>query len=469
MKTKALNIRASLLDMINKCRQECRDLSEEEQKIFDEQKNELLALSDKIKQVNDKLDSLSEELPAVAEREEDVQETQQEVEENVQENEQEETPVTEQEEAEEERVEDEESQEEETQEEVTETEQEETEEVQNQVTENQQDKYNTKRNISQKMNKEFSLVRAIRSIVNGTEHDAVNAAVIAEGTKYFRNSGLESNGQILMPESRAITVTTEHDDVIETDFQSILEPLYAQSVVTQLGIKRLTGLKGDVQYPVMGKGSCGWSGEMDEAAESNPQFTNIKLQPHRLTSVLVISKALIAQDSIGIENALRKDILNSLNDKLEATIFGVAAAADGAPAGLLNGLTATNVTDFKSLAVFESKLEENNIPGAKKYLLSPAAKAALRNYTFGGKSTRMVYENGDIDGTPSVASTNIATNTFAYGAWDNCVLAEWGGIDVTVDPYTLSSKAAIRLVINAYFDFKVLRPGAIALGTVATA
>jgi HK97 family phage major capsid protein len=456
-------LRSNLLSIINKCRTEQRNLTDEEQKIFDEQKNEMIALAESIKNTNDKLDELEAQLPEVKAEEPVQQEEEKPVETEV------ENPVETQEESpvnEEERVEEQVEEETETVEEQQEEVVDETVETETEVEENTQDKYTNKRNITTTMNKNFSLVRTIRSIVNNQNHDELTSAVLAEGQKNFRSSGIEAQGQIQLPESRAITVATEHDDVIETEFQSILEPLYAQSVISELGIKRLSGLKGDVQYPVMGKGSCGWAGEMDEAAETNPQFTNIKLTPHRITSVMVISKQLLAQDSIGVENALRADIVNALNDKLEATLFGTAAADAGAPAGLLNGLVATPVTDFKTLTEFESGVEEKNIPGEKKYLLSPSAKAALRNYTFGGKSTRMVYENGDIDGTPSVASTNIASKTFAYGAWDNCVLADWSGLDITVDPYTLSHKGAIRLVINAYFDFKVLREGAIRLATV---
>ena len=55
---------------------------------------------------------------------------------------------------------------------------------------------------------------------------------------------------------------------------------------------------------------------------------------------------------------------------------------------------------------------------------------------------------------------------FIYGDFSNLAIGQWGGIDLTVDPYTKAAAGQVRLVINAYFDAKVLRPEAFAFGTV---
>ena len=52
-----------------------------------------------------------------------------------------------------------------------------------------------------------------------------------------------------------------------------------------------------------------------------------------------------------------------------------------------------------------------------------------------------------------------------YGDFSNLAIAQWGGIDLTVDPYTQAASGKIRLVINAFFDAKLLRENAIATGT----
>ena len=64
-------------------------------------------------------------------------------------------------------------------------------------------------------------------------------------------------------------------------------------------------------------------------------------------------------------------------------------------------------------------------------------------------------------------TSNVEKNYFAYGDFSNLAVGQWGGIDLVVDPYTKAADGCVRLVINAYFDAKVLREDAIVTGKVA--
>jgi HK97 family phage major capsid protein len=73
--------------------------------------------------------------------------------------------------------------------------------------------------------------------------------------KEIRNA-IDNNQKsfVINAETRAMQVTGDsgvHDSVVETEIEGILEPLYAKSVLTQLGARWYSGLpKGDVQIPV---------------------------------------------------------------------------------------------------------------------------------------------------------------------------------------------------------------------------
>ena len=43
----------------------------------------------------------------------------------------------------------------------------------------------------------------------------------------------------------------------------------------------------------------------------------MKLSPKRLTAYVDISKQVLVQDSLDVENAIREDIINAINTKLE--------------------------------------------------------------------------------------------------------------------------------------------------------
>lgn len=326
-----------------------------------------------------------------------------------------------------------------------------------------------KENISNrnKMKKQFSLLKAINDIANNRSLDAASQAVINAGADEMRSAGQSFSGQIQLPvESRAaVTVTDEHDDVIEVEFADLLTPLRAKNVLVAAGAKYMSGLIGDVQVPIMGAGNVTWEGEVASAKEAGYTFTSKKLQPKRLTAYVDISKQFLVQDSIGAEQAIRADIVAAINSKLESTILGSAQGSTTTPAGIFYGQTPKKITTFKDICDLEASIEDANVIGECKYVMSNKAKAALRNMAKSTKSTQLVMENGEVDGTPVLNTSNVEAQNIAYGDWNNLAIGQWGAIDLVVDPYTLAKDGQVRIVINAFFDAITLRPEAFAFGT----
>ena len=326
-----------------------------------------------------------------------------------------------------------------------------------------------KENISNrnKMKKQFSLLKAINDIANNRSLDAASQAVINAGADEMRSAGQSFSGQIQLPvESRAaVTVTDEHDDVIEVEFADLLTPLRAKNVLVAAGAKYMSGLIGDVQVPIMGAGNVTWEGEVASAQEAGYTFTSKKLQPKRLTAYVDISKQFLVQDSIGAEQAIRADIVAAINSKLESTILGSAAGSTTTPAGIFYGQSPKTITTFKDICDLEASIEDANVIGECKYVMSNKAKAALRNMPKSSKSTQLVMENGEVDGTPVLNTSNVEAQNIAYGDWNNLAIGQWGAIDLVVDPYTLAKDGQVRIVINAFFDAITLRPEAFAFGT----
>lgn len=318
--------------------------------------------------------------------------------------------------------------------------------------------------------KNFSLINAIRSVANNKALDEVSQAVVDCGQEEMRKAGLNYVGQIQLPneEYRTVTVATEHDDVIATDMFDVVKPLNAKNVLIQAGAKYITGLVGDVQYPVMSTINTTWEGETAAAGDGTPTFDNVKLSPKRLTTVVPISKQFLLQDSVGAENAIREEIINAINSKLEATILGSAAGSTTQPAGIFYSASALDsITNFADLCDMESDVEEANVYGEMKYIMSPKAKAALRGMAKTGTANGLVYENGEVDGTPALSTSNVKNYGIAYGDWSNYIIAQWGNIDLTVDNVTLAANGQIRLVVNAYFDAKPLRSAAIKVANIS--
>lgn len=327
---------------------------------------------------------------------------------------------------------------------------------------------NNRSNQIRKMNKEFRLIKAIRDVANNRSLDDVTKAVANAGAEEMRKSGLSFGGQIQLPlESRTITVASEHDDVIETEFTNILEPLRAKNVLVEAGAKYLTNLVGDVQVPIMSATNVGWAGEVAEAASGDPAFTHVTLQPKRLTAYIDLSKQFIAQDSLAAEQLIREDLVKAINNKLEATILGNESGTTTQPQGMFDAISATSVSAFSGICALEADIEDANVNGDCVYVMSNKAKAALRAMAKSAKSTELVYENGEVDGVKALNTSHISDKKYLYGDFSNLAIGQWGAIDLTIDPYTLARSGQIRLVVNAYFDAKILRPTAFVAGTLA--
>ena len=292
------------------------------------------------------------------------------------------------------------------------------------------------------------------------------------GAEDLRNAGITMNGQIQIPcgnskeDRAAITVTAEGADVVVTDFLDILAPLHDNLVLVNAGSRFLTGLVGDVQIPSMTAENVTWVGETSTASDGAGTFDNIKLSPKRLSAVIQISKQFLVQDSLDAESLIRNELVNAIALKLQSTILGTSSGSSTQPAGLAYNVTPTEVSDFKGICAVESTLEAGNFWGEKSYILSSSAKAALRSMLKGTNATGMVFESNEVDGTPAQVCNAVATDCYFVGDWSQLVIAQFGGIDLTVDPYTLSADGKIRLVINAFFDAKLQRPNAIKYGKV---
>ena len=327
---------------------------------------------------------------------------------------------------------------------------------------------NVRINSNNKMEKNFSLLAAIRSVANNKPLDSVSKAVCEAGQKEFRNAGLSFGGQIQIPAEKRdiVAVSNEGEDIVATDVYDVLAPLSSKLVLTDAGAHLLTDLKGDVKIPRMSAENVFWADENAEAADGAGAFDGVKLSPKRLTAFIDVSKLFILQDGSGAENLIRSELVNAIAHKLQSTILGADKGSATQPAGLMNGVTATSVSDFKGIVDLEAGLEEKNFDlNNIKYIASPKARAYMRDLQKGTKNnTVLAYNAGELDGTPVLCTSDVKDTNFIVGDFSNLYIGQWSGIDLTVDNYTQATKGAVRLVINAYFDAVTVRDKAFAFG-----
>ena len=347
--------------------------------------------------------------------------------------------------------------------EETPVEEEKTPEVQEAEPKDERNNTNNKKNM-----KNFSLIKTINDVISNRNINEDALSVIEMGATEMRKSGLSYSGQIQLPvEERAATdgaivatVETQGQEIVPTDKLNILEPLRGESILSKVGATFLTGLVGNISIPAYSGSTAGWKGEMEDAEDGKGAFSTVELAPKRLTAYIDISKQFLVQDSVGAEEMLRRDIVNAIISKLEQTVFGEEAGTNDKPQGLLYNAEEGEPSYAEAC---EDEAAITDFRGEKVYVMSPSAKAVFKQTTISGDKSdlRLLLQDNEVNGYRVVSSSNVADGGYLYGDFGELVVAQWGAIDIVVDPYTLATKNAVRLVVNCFFDAKLRRSGAV--------
>ena len=320
------------------------------------------------------------------------------------------------------------------------------------------------RNQKPKTMSKFSLLKAINDVANNRQLDEKAQEVVSNGIAEMRKAGQSYSGQIVLPiEERSAlqaTVSGAGQENVAEDKLGILEPLREILVLVDAGDSYMTGLVCVVSIHVYSGSNVGWAGEISAATDGAGTFSEVTLSPKRLTAYIDVSKQFLIQDSNSAEEMLKRDIVAAISNKLEATILGSAAGSNTQPAGMFNGVVADNAAvTYKDVVAMEAQLENANVRGNIKFIVSPSAKADLKT-TMKGESKNFIMEGNEVNGYPVLCTSAVPAKGIIYGNFADLVIGQWGGIDLTVDPYTQAASGKVRLVINAYFDAKPRRADA---------
>ena len=181
----------------------------------------------------------------------------------------------------------------------------------------------------------FSLLQAIRSVVNGGRFEGEYAD---EVRAIADKSGMGYTGQIQMkasaPERRNLDgiLTAGHNftastyngglEMVREDVLPIIDALYNFTVLQAAGANFYNGLVGNAKIPTMSKINFGFKAENAAADNVTPTMGKAYLTPQRLTGYVYISKQLLAQTSQDIEANIRLQISKAVAEAFESAVLG---------------------------------------------------------------------------------------------------------------------------------------------------
>jgi HK97 family phage major capsid protein len=318
------------------------------------------------------------------------------------------------------------------------------------------------RNIIKTENKEnkkevrkMNLISMINSVLENRQFTEDEVKAMAEARAEFAKSGINTRGQIAY---RGIAATVEGagKEAVAEDKWNLEVAVRNNLVATKMGADFISGLKGDISIPKYAGSNVLWKGETATAEDGQGEFSEVMLQPKRLTATLDISKQFLLQDTVDAEALLIRDLAAAVAEKLDETIFGNGEGDANTPAGLFAGVDATKAiaeVNYKDVLDLESAVEAKN-GHSYIFVVNPRVKFALKG-TQMANGLQMVYAGNEIDGYKTISSNSVVEKGMICMDPRELVIGQWGGYDITVDPYTKAADGQVRLVINAYFDAKL--------------
>jgi len=342
----------------------------------------------------------------------------------------------------------------------------------------------------------YSVLKAVRSTLPPS-HDSyqelggIEKEMHQEAVKEARDMGEAVKGvgipqMLIAQRDNSITMPTQPEDggvLVQKEVRPILDFLRAKSVLRDLGVQFLTGLVGNIGMPEMSAGAVStWKGEVETLDKSNQKFTEREFSPNRLGTFAIRSKQFLAQTAPSIEQMLRNDLQNSVVQKLELTAIN-GLGTGSIPQGILqnsgvnqialgaNGGAFTRGTMIALMAA----VMNNNIPLTNPgFLMNVNTMAALMNTKVDvGSGIFLMNSMDNLGGYKAAVTTNVpgdltkgtgtGLSAAIFGNWNDLLIGQWGGLDITTDPYTLATDGQVRIIIQSFYDIMVQRAKAFAV------
>jgi len=328
--------------------------------------------------------------------------------------------------------------------------------------------------LTKKEVRNFSLMKAIRAMANPTDRNAqAEAAFEFEASQEAaKRAGADPQG-LYMPHDvmrswaqRDLNTSDDSAMVAEAyrggDFIDVLRNA---SSVMQAGATMLTGLQGDVKIPKKTAASTGaWiATEGGASTESEPTFGQVTMSPKTVGAFTDITRLMMMQSSLDIENLVRNDLSTGIALAIDNGALQ-GSGSSGQPTGIANTSGINAPTDFAAatptfaevVAMETAVAEDNALMGNLAYILPASMYGALKTAKKDAGSGEFVVEpNGTINGRTAIVSNQVTAGDLYFGNFADCLIGMYGGLDITVDPYTASTSGTVRIVALQTVDVAI--------------
>jgi HK97 family phage major capsid protein len=166
---------------------------------------------------------------------------------------------------------------------------------------------------------------------------------------------------------------------------------------------------------------------------------------------------------LDIEALIRNDLSTALALAIDLGALA-GSGSSGQPTGIknVNGINAptafaaANPTFAEIVAMETAVAEDNALMGNLAYILPAGMYGALKTATKDAGSGQFVVEPGNtINGYRAIVSNQVTAGDLYFGNFSDLLVGMYGGLDITVDPFTNSTSGTVRIVALQTMDVAV--------------
>ena len=247
-----------------------------------------------------------------------------------------------------------------------------------------------------------------------------------------------------------------------TDVMAWTDQLEANLVLSSAGANFYSGVN-NMKFPVFSSINSGFVPEAGGSAPAaNGTASGLTLSPKKLISIVNVSAESLVQNT-GIEAALRRNMAQSVAATLEAALLGTGDVTN-APTSIFADAAAGSTAAFSASSALdlETTVLGNGVQleGARMAYLVDMKSYATAKTAAQVSSVSPLYDNRDktINGYFAFVSTNVGnggggTKDHAlFGDFSKVHIAQFGGLDILVDPYTDGGIGQTRMIVTSLVD-----------------
>ncbi len=325
--------------------------------------------------------------------------------------------------------------------------------------------------LSEKDQRNYSLVRAINAVAFGmTESAGFELECSNEIAKrlgrptngfFMPVRDLKAKSNLSQRATYAVGANSTGGFTVQTDLleQEFIDLLRNRAMVMQLGASMMSGLVGNVDIPGQATAATSyWIGEGNDLTQSEGTFKQIPLRMKTVGALSRYTRTMMMQSSIDIEAFIRNDFASIIALAIDtAAISGTGLSNQ--PRGILNTSGVGSVAlgaaggqpTWGSIVGLIREIEIDNANlGGTAWLTNPQVMSKLMTTPIqsgGTEGNFLLKEPGNsLCGYPFYITNQIPANltkstgtnlsALILGNWPQLLIGEWGVFEVLANPYS---------------------------------